>query len=162
MKKLKKGPWGYSAPESTVKAYNELLMKTAKKMVPDVLSRNFSRKESLMKLMKNIELLNSNQYSIIPAVGMGCTTGFGSDCYPHTIVAVAEDLSYICTTADSHETTEKHDYYGNQDYTYTTNWNASRTLWTLRKDGAYHRDGAGMRLSGIAVGHRRYYQDPSF
>jgi hypothetical protein len=146
-------------------AHAALIAKTAKKILPELREHDhYTRKADMVKFEKNINLLLNNEYSIMPVVGMGCTTGAGSDCYPHSIVEVAQDLSYIVTTSDSKEATEKNDYYSNQDFTYTTNWNGVRTLWTLRKDGRYYRDGAGMGRSynSIAVGHRRYYQDPSF
>jgi hypothetical protein len=151
-------------PKSLEKAYDQLLLKTAKKLnnrLPSV----FSRKSEMQKLEKNINLLNKNEYVVLPSVGMGCTTSAGSDCYPHTIVAVADDLSYIATTSDEVKHVGKPCQYGEDgNWVYTTNWDGARALWTLRKDGNYYREGAGMGRSynSIAVGHRRYYQDPSF
>jgi hypothetical protein len=151
-------------PKSMIKAYDELLLKTARK-TNERLPSMFRRKSELQKLEKNINLLNKNEYGVLPSVGMGCTTGAGSDCYPHTIVAVADDLSYIATTSDSYKHVGPPREYGSDgNWVYTTNWEASRQLWTLRKDGHYYAEGAGMgrRYNSIAVGHRRYYQDPSF
>jgi hypothetical protein len=149
-----------------MQVHAELIAKTAKKLFPELKDyQSWNRKSDMQKFEKNLNLLNKNAYGVMPIVGMGCTTGAGSDCYPHTIVMVAEDLSYICTTSDDSKHVGKPRQYGEDgNFVYTTNWEAARTLWTLRKDGHYYPEGVGMGRSynSISVGHRRYYQDPSF
>ena len=71
-------------------AHAALIAKTAKKILPELKDHDyFTRKADMMKFEKNINLLLNNEYGILPVVGMGATTGAGSDRYPHTIVEVA-------------------------------------------------------------------------
>ena len=103
---------------------------------------------------------------VIPEVGMGATAGAGSDCYPYTIhrVDLTGKVKKMWVSNDNHTPTEKHEYYGNQDYTYSNDNEKNPEAWelcTLRKDGYWH---FGTTKSGqrIYPGTRRYYQDPSF
>ena len=100
---------------------------------------------------------------IVPEVGMGACGGFGSDCYPYTIVSVSKDGKKIEVTSDDHKPAPGCDYFTNQVYTYTSNMNGQRTLYRLRKNGRWVKDGEPMRGgASITIGYRRYYQDPSF
>ena len=101
--------------------------------------------------------------TVIPVVGMGATGGFGSDCYPYTIVSVSKDLKKIEVTADKHKPADGYNYYDNQVFNYTSDMNAPRTMYRLRKNGRYVKDGEPMKGgASISIGNRRYYQDPSF
>lgn len=141
--------------------YQALLLKTAELMCPRLASR-FTRKGELQKLEKNLNLLLQSGDGL-PVVGNGATTGAGSDCYPHTIVEVADDFSFIVTQSDNATPTKKHEYYGNQSYTYSPQPDAVKQIWTLRKNGRYVADGAGMKsYNSIGIRGRHYYQDPSF
>ena len=99
---------------------------------------------------------------IIPVVGMGATGGCGSDCYPYTVVEIIRDKR-IAVVEDLHKPAEGFDYYSNQVYTYSQNPEGTKEIYRLRKNGRWVRDGQPMRGgSTISLGHRRYYQDPSF
>lgn len=122
-------------------------------------------KTEMYKRFKNERIFTLlNHTFILPEVGMGVTTGYGSDCYPHTIIEVAPDLSYIIIQSDNHECAKGFEYYGNQVYNYSRNENASKSKYTLRKNGCYMEEGASIKAYyfGAHIGHRRYYQDPSF
>lgn len=122
--------------------------------------KHFSK--TLKTLSKNLITLRSK--TTIPQEGMGATMQVGSDCYPYTVVEVAHDLSYILVQPDNHNLGPNFDYYANQSYTYFPCPEAEIVKYTLRKNGRYMLAGAARRAywCEIHVGHRRYYQDPSF
>lgn len=95
-----------------------------------------------------------------PTVGMGATTGAGSDRYPWTIHVIRGTT--LWASNDKHGPNKC--VWPDQDFDYSNdnqdkpeNW----TLFTLRKDGRWH---AGTTLDGsvLYIGERHYYQDPSF
>ena len=102
---------------------------------------------------------------IVPEVGMGATYEIGSDCYPYTIVEVINEKT-IVVQEDKYEADSsdgKYDYYSNQKYTYKPNLDASKKVYTLRKNGCWIKKGEKMRNWGILhIGHRNAYSDPSF
>lgn len=110
-----------------------------------------------------IKILRANQ-NVIPEEGMGATTGAGSDCYPHTIVEVAPDFSYIIIQSDNHVAQPRNSFGGQQLFVYLENPNGRRTKYTLRKNGQYIADGVSMKSYWCRahIGFRRYYQDPHF
>ncbi len=119
----------------------------------------------MIKNFLNLRLLaKSDSCQTEPEVGMGATTGAGSDCYPHTIIEVADDLSYIVIQSDNYEAVKAVPYGSNVDYIYTANPQGATQKYTLRKNGRYICDGCPMKhyFLGVAIGHRRFYQDPSF
>ncbi len=117
------------------------------------------------KYNKNAELIINNSHGgVIPTVGMGATSGAGSDRYPHTIVEVSPTLDYISVTADTSIPEPGNDFYNNQSYTYKSNIDGERTKYTLRKNGRYIQEGQPLKAyyCSINIGTRRFYQDPSF
>lgn len=127
-------------------------------------------KDLTMSVVKEVEEINKRYESIKeyiltrPEVGKGCTYGAGSDCYPATIVEVSPNGKTIWVTNDTSKPTKNYNYYGNQEHTFETNWDAPRTCYTLRKNGRWIQKGAGLNeyWCGIGIGGRRYYQDPHF
>ncbi len=101
---------------------------------------------------------------VTPEIGMGATSGYGADCYPHTIIAISKSGKEITVQADLHHPiAEGFDYYSNQKYTYTPDPNGSTRVYTLRKNGRWILKGESLKNGGrLGIGHRRYYQDPSF
>lgn len=103
---------------------------------------------------------------IIPEVGMGATLGVGSDAYPYTIHKVSDDLKKIWVSADEHDIVGGPYKYGEtSNYTYSNHNENNETRWTLftlRKNGRYIRKGATINDRALQIGHRVYYQDPSF
>ena len=102
----------------------------------------------------------------IPEVGMGATVGVGSDRYPATIIEVNKGKDGVGTSFaiqwDSHKRVGgEFPYY---KYECKPNSNGRITYYTLRKTGRYKQKGWALRSpgGGIGIGHRRYYQDPSF
>jgi len=98
---------------------------------------------------------------IKPEIGMGATIGVGSDSYPYTIHKV-EDKK-LWASEDNATMKPGLDIY-HQDYNYSNdninkpeNW----SLFTLRKDGEWHH-GNSLKGRVLYIGHRRFYQDPSF
>jgi hypothetical protein len=106
---------------------------------------------------KNIEIILTAN-NIVPEVGMGVTSGYGSDCYPHTIVAVDPNLMWIEITDDKTTPCEGFDFYNNQHYICTPDPEAESYRLKLHTRGPK----AGRYGDNYWLGHRRYYQDPSF
>ncbi len=105
----------------------------------------------------------AKRVEIIPAVGMGATAGYGSDSYPYTVIKISANGKTLVVQADNHKPAPGFDYYSNQVYTYTPNPEGETKTFTLRDNGRWVLKGeskkGGLRLG---LGHRRYYQDPSF
>ena len=97
--------------------------------------KNEKFSKDFKKLIKNTVLILRTQDGTIPEIGMGATTGAGSDRYPHTICDVANDLSFIMVQSDNHHATKDCEYYGNQKYTYSPNPTETPQKYTLRKNG---------------------------
>ena len=89
--------------------------------------------------------------------GMGVTACYGSDCKPYTLWAWTVSKTgriKIYVTSDNATPVEKFEYYGNQNYNYTSNPPTAEQpsieiLLTSPKCRFY-------------VGNRRKYSDPSF
>jgi hypothetical protein len=106
--------------------------------------------------------VNKPYTGTIPTVGIGATAGVGSDCYPYTVHDVSPDRKKIWVSSDNHSENLK--TWPDQEYTYSNEDEYAPEMWllcTLRKDGYYHF-GKSMQGARIHIGHRRYYQDPSF
>lgn len=103
---------------------------------------------------------------IVPEVGMGATLGVGSDAYPYTIHKVSDDFKKIWISEDRHEVIGgPYPYGANIPYSYSNvnqNDDTKWILFTLRKNGRYIRKGATINDRALQIGHRQYYQDPSF
>jgi hypothetical protein len=104
----------------------------------------------------------SKSEPVMPVVGMGATAGYGSDCYPFTITTVYSP-NRIGVKRDIFKPTAKHTgMFGVQDYTYETDHSAQETIYTRRKNGGWAQPGESIKAATMYIGHRRYYQDPSF
>jgi hypothetical protein len=101
---------------------------------------------------------------ITPEVGMGAFTGFNGDRYPYTIVDVVSPKK-ILVTADSYKVKEKDWGFkeGPLDCEFTTNWDSTPTILTLRKNGRWVQQGLDMN-SGFSfyIGRRAFSQNPHF
>lgn len=95
-----------------------------------------------------------------PVVGMGATGGYGSDCYPYTVVSVSKSGRQIELQRDEatyHGPPRKYgDTTKESDWTYTPLLQSNKYTVKLNKRGQWK--GAGY----VSLGHRKYYQDPSF
>jgi hypothetical protein len=95
-----------------------------------------------------------------PEIGMGATRYMGSDCYPYTIVGFSKKT--ILVTRDDAKLVSGSDQTGDAVYEYIAQTNQEPEIFTLRKDGQYHRKGESIRGTYLIIGHRRLYQDPHF
>ncbi len=93
----------------------------------------------------------------VPAVGMGFTTGAGSDCYPGTVIEVSKSGKTIKVQADDFVRADKAGpYTENQTYTYTANPNGHVETYRKTKRGWTSHGSRG------GLGFRRAYFDPHF
>ena len=105
----------------------------------------------------------ARRVEVIPVVGMGATAGYGSDSYPYTIIAVSANGKTVTVQDDNHHPAPGCNGITNQVYTYSRNPNGPTKVYTLRSNGAWVLKGESMKGGGrLGIGHRRYYQDPSF
>ncbi|MFT7614324.1 MAG: hypothetical protein ACI9J3_003306 [Parvicellaceae bacterium] len=105
-----------------------------------------------------------NKEITTPVVGMGASYGAGADSYPATIVEVSPNGKTLFITDDSYRATKDSDHYTNQAYVYTSNMDAPKKCYTLRKNGRWIPKGVPISAgyTALSIGHRRYYQDPHF
>jgi hypothetical protein len=84
----------------------------------------------------------------------GATIYIGSDRYPATVIRKTARM--IETRRDKATPTDKHDYYGDQDYTYERDPSGEVERWYWSSRG-WKKPGATCR-----IGERSRYSDPSF
>jgi hypothetical protein len=97
-----------------------------------------------------------------PKVGMGATLVYWTDRHAATIVAVSASGREITVQRDKAVRTDKNGLSESQDYTYSPDPEGPTYVATRRKNGRYVLKGEPMRGTGVAIGHRREYYDPSF
>jgi len=104
-----------------------------------------------------------------PVVGTLATYGFGSDCYPAIVTAVnpsgrkivVHDLEY--TLAPGAKPYEDWCSVSNGDLIVSGPRGGRGTVYTLRQNGRWVRQGSEMRSGGtVSLGDARYHQDPHF
>lgn len=93
-----------------------------------------------------------------PKVGTPVTYKIGSDAYPFTVIESNSKGLKIVIQEDIATPTESHDYYGNQDYTYSRNPNGRTIELKLNAKGRWTNGTSGY----YSIGYRRRYSDPSF
>jgi hypothetical protein len=96
----------------------------------------------------------------VPKVGDGVTYGAGADCYPGTIIEVSKSGLEFKFQDDNHHHVKGSFINGDAEFTYSPNPKSEvhTARWSVRRgEGAYRYDG---RILG--VGHRKFWQDPSF
>lgn len=97
-----------------------------------------------------------------PTVGQTGTRSIGGDCYPVEVISVNANGKRIAVREMLAVPAPGHDFYSNQVYTYRPDPSARIELYSLRKDGRYHKVGNGMGTGSIVLGAPRFYQNPSF
>ncbi len=104
-----------------------------------------------------------------PVVGIGATTGYNGDYYPHTVHEVSEDLKTIYVSGDDYKVIGGPYPYGSDiPYSYSNNNSNDKKKWTkctLRKNGYYITDGCSINNSWfntMYLGYRKYAQNPEF
>ena len=106
-------------------------------------------------------------------VGAGVTYSIGGDCYPFSVINVTGDVVEI--QRDKYKATANCRYYTNQKYVYYADPEGATENIKLypQKNGTkrwirvYKNEQTGRWRKGSTcgfynIGHRRYYQDPSF
>ena len=120
----------------------------------------------------------STETRIQPEVGMGATYGIGGDRYPYTIVSVVPGKSgqpeKIVVRSNDYLATEKSEFYGRQEYTYTERedaptetwkWDAKNARWrriTMNENGRMVWAGPARGAGSLFIGERIARFDPSF
>jgi hypothetical protein len=104
---------------------------------------------------------------IEPAVGMGATRLLYTDRQPATIVAVhrnkAGAVVAVSIQQDTATVVKGGEHNGSAEYVYTPNPEARVTRYSVRKNGAFVREGDRAKNGErIAIGRRERYYDPSF
>lgn len=97
----------------------------------------------------------------VPTVGMGATMLCWSDRHAATIVEVSKSGKKVGIVQDIATRTDKNGMSESQEYDFTPG-TGSPIYYTLRKNGAWVREGDSMRGSRIVIGDRSEYHDFSF
>lgn len=101
--------------------------------------------------------------SVKPEIGMGATERVGSDCYAYTVIAVSESGKRATIQRDRAIATKDNSYTEAQEYRYEANTEGVTKEVSLRKNGTWYTVGQPIEwYTGVTMGHRRYYQDPSY
>lgn len=96
-----------------------------------------------------------------PALGMGATILMWTDRHPATVIEV-NSATRITVREDRATRTDKNGMSDSQSYAYETNPYGRVEVYTLRKNGAWVRQGDTMRGQRLSLGHRSEYRDFSF
>jgi hypothetical protein len=94
-------------------------------------------------------------------IGQPATFGYGSDCYPGTVIAQSKSGKEITIQSDNYRAISGDHFSCNVVYEYTPNPNGatSKYRWNEKRQ-AFTQGGA--RGNACCVGVRRAYSDPSF
>jgi hypothetical protein len=100
----------------------------------------------------------------VPQVGMGATVLLYTDRHAATIVAVERHGTRVVIQRDVATRTDSNGAFTeSQAYSYRPNPNGQREAYTLRKNGAWVREGDPMKSGErLSIGHRSEYYDFSF
>ena len=106
-------------------------------------------------------------------IGQGVTYSIGCDCYPYSIINISGDI--VTIQRDNYKPTANFEYHNNQRYVYfadpegaTENIklypekNGDMRWIRVYKNEKTGRWNKGSRCGFFNIGHRRFYQDPSF
>lgn len=96
-----------------------------------------------------------------PQVGMGATVLLWTDRHAATIVSVEKNGKRIGIVEDEATRIDKNGMSESQEYSYAPGKGGVQ-YFTLRKNGAYVREGDSIKGTRIAIGARRHYHDFSF
>lgn len=98
-----------------------------------------------------------------PEIGLGCTILLFSDRQAATIINVNKKLNRIMIQLDTPTRTDSNGMSESQTYTFSPNPNGEKSIFTLRKNGAWVKLGQAMKNgSRIAIGVRSEYHDYGF
>lgn len=108
-----------------------------------------------------INHLVSGMASPVPTVGMGATILHWTDRRAATVTEVSRSGKRIGVVRDIATRTDKNGMSDSQEYSYAPG-SESPEFFTLRKNGAWVREGDSMNGTRIAIGRREHYFDFSF
>lgn len=101
--------------------------------------------------------------TVKPEIGMGATERVGSDCYAYTVIEVTPSGKRATVQRDKAIATKDNSFTEEQEYRYESDPQGVSFEVSLRKNGKWYRVGQPMEwYTGVTMGHRRYYSDPSF
>tara|TARA_R100001163_G_scaffold29743_1_gene23637 strand:- start:111 stop:476 length:366 start_codon:yes stop_codon:yes gene_type:complete len=119
---------------------------------------------------------NTEEKNVEPEIfiGQGVTYSIGCDCYPYSIINISGDI--VTIQRDNYKPTANFDYYNDQKYVYYANPEGATEsiklyydkpckeqrwirVYKNEKTGRWNK---GSRSGFFNIGHRRFYQDPSF
>lgn len=99
----------------------------------------------------------------VPTVGMGATKLYWSDRKACTVVEVSPNGKKIGVKRDIATRTDSNGMSESQEYSYETDETAPIEYYTLRKNGAWVKEGESLRYGQrLSVGYREEYYDFSF
>lgn len=88
------------------------------------------------------------------------TFNCGTDRYPCTIVSRTDKR--IEVSWDDYSPAPDCDYFGDQRFLYSPGSVRANSIFTLRKNGRWVKEGDTMNGFSLTIGRRRKYSDPSF
>lgn len=99
-----------------------------------------------------------------PEVGMGATILMWTDRHAATVTKVSASRKQVTVQEDKATRTDNLGMTDSgQEYTFEPNPDAPERVYTLRKNGAWVRQGEPLRGGQrLAIGHRDHYYDFSF
>lgn len=97
-----------------------------------------------------------------PQVGDGATVLMWSDRHAGTIVEVSPNGKRVGFCQDKATRTDKNGMSDSQDYSYEPDPSAGIQYFTLRKNGAWVREGESIKGTRLSIGSRNEFHDFSF
>lgn len=109
-------------------------------------------------------MTDSSSIPVVPAPGVGATRQLWSDRHAGTIVRVSKSGKALWWVRDIAVVVSGSEFDGSAEYDYRPDPAGAELKFTLRRNGRWVIEGAGMndRGSGLGIGSRREYRDPSF
>lgn len=110
-----------------------------------------------------INLVQGNSRQQEPEVGMGATILMWTDRHAATVTEVSKSGKRIVVQEDTARRTDSNGMSDMQSYEFTPNPEGAKRAFTLRKNGAWVREGEPMKGGQrVAIGYRDHYYDYSF
>lgn len=104
-----------------------------------------------------------------PPVGMGATFGYGSDCYPYTVVDVSPSGKTIWLARDDYQIVSGSFQGGDARHEYRPDPESQgdprtwrKATWRTVRGQAGYFVGPGRSAVRVSLGRRMFYQDPHF
>lgn len=116
-----------------------------------------------MQTASLVNLIYSQTSNPAPTVGMGANICMWTDRHAATVIEVSANGKTVTVQEDTATRADNLGMSDCQSYTYTANPNASKQVFTLRKNGRLVRQGESMASGTVlSLGRRDQYHDYSF